>query len=212
MDQDNVTTVYFVRHGQTAANASHVIQGQTDVPLDETGKLQSLQVGSRLKKIPFDAIYSSDLSRAAVTAEQIACGRTIEFTPRLREWDLGHWQGRNIGQIKKDFPEEYRMFAGDDPEFAPAEGETSREIQQRAGKFMDHIAARHPGQTVLCVSHGGFMIKILKHVLQHFVFPRRPRMDNTCIAIFQTEDGGKSWQLITWNDTAHLSSSALDDM
>jgi broad specificity phosphatase PhoE len=212
MNQDTITTVYFVRHGQTAANATGTIQGQTDVPLDETGLKQAELVGARLKNFPFDVIYSSDLCRAAVTAGKIAGGRTVIRTPRLREWDLGHWQGVTISEIKLRFPEEYNLFAADSPDFHPENGESSREFQQRAGDFMHYLAANHPGQKILCVSHGGFMVKVLNHVLQCGNFPKRPRMDNTCIAVFSTADGGANWQLITWNDTAHLESEALDNI
>ena len=108
MNNSTETTIYFVRHGQTAANATGVIQGQTDVLLDETGLAQAKLVGARLKKHHFDAIYSSDLTRAMVTAREIADGREIIATPQLREWHLGHWQSKNIEQIKIDYPEEYR--------------------------------------------------------------------------------------------------------
>ena len=69
---EKLTTVYLVRHGQTAANQTGVFQGQTDVPLDETGREQARLVGARLRELPFDRILASDLSRAAVTAEAIA--------------------------------------------------------------------------------------------------------------------------------------------
>ena len=212
MSQDQVTTVYVVRHGQTAANANATIQGQTDVPLDEVGLKQADLVGARLKNFPFDVIYSSDLCRAAVTAGKIANGRSVSLTPRLREWHLGHWQGKAIGEIKLKFPEEYSAFVSDDPDFRPAGGESSAEVQQRAGDFMQYLAKSHPGKKILCVSHGGFMVKVLKHVLQCEKFNKRPRMDNTSIAIFSTADGGENWQLITWNDTAHLESEALDNL
>ena len=212
MSQDTITTVYFVRHGQTTANATATIQGQTDTLLDEVGLKQAELVGARLKNFPFDVIYSSDLSRAMVTAGKIAGDRTIIRTPRLREWSLGHWQGLTISEIKSSFPDEYNRFVADSPDFHPENGESSREFQQRAGDFMQYLAANHPGKKILCVSHGGFMVKVLKHVLQCEKFKKRPRMDNTCIAVFSTADNGESWQLITWNDTAHLESEALDNL
>lgn len=77
--------IYFVRHGETAENAGGVVQGQTDVPLNENGLIQARLVGERLKNEPFDVILSSDLQRAAITARSIANGREIIYTPRLRE-------------------------------------------------------------------------------------------------------------------------------
>ena len=212
MNNSVETTVYFVRHGQTAANATGVIQGQTDVLLDETGLAQAKLVGARLKKHHFDAIYSSDLTRAMVTAREIADGREIIATPQLREWHLGHWQGKNIEQIKIDYPEEYRKLSSDAADCTIQDGESSAEFQQRASGFMQFVAENHPGETVLAVSHGGFMVKALKHVLELDSLKRRPRADNTSIAIFKTADRGKNWQLVSWNDTAHLDSEALDDV
>ena len=77
---------------------------------------------------------------------------------------------------------------------------------------MQYLAANHPGKKILCVSHGGLMVKVLKHVLKCGNFPKRPRMDNTSIAVFSTADNGENWQLITWNDTAHLETEALDNL
>ena len=97
------TLVYFVRHGQTAANAGSIIQGHTDVPLDETGLKQADIVAKRLSNTHFDVIYSSDLSRALVTAKKISGSREVITTPQLREWHLGHWQGRSLDEIKSIF-------------------------------------------------------------------------------------------------------------
>ena len=206
------TILYLVRHGQTAANVNGVIQGQTDVPLDETGIMQAARVGARLKNVHFDTIYSSDLSRTMVTAREIAHGRKIIPIPELREWHLGHWQSKSIEQIKIDYPEEYRKLSSDAVDCTIKDGESSAEFQQRASAFLQFVAEKHPGETVLAVSHGGFMVKALKHVLGLDSLKRRPRADNTSIAVFKAYDGGKSWQLVKWNDTAHLDSEALDDV
>ena len=205
-------TLYLVRHGQTAANVNGVIQGQTDVPLDETGIMQATRVGARLKNVHFDTIYSSDLSRTMFTAREIANGRKIIPTPELREWHLGHWQSKSLEQIKIDYPEEYRKFSSDAADCTIMDGESSAEIQQRAANFLQFTAKKHPGETVLAVSHGGLIVKMLKHVLGQSRFLKRPRVDNTAIAVFKAFDGGQSWQLVKWNDTAHLDSEALDDV
>ena len=206
------TTVYFVRHGQTAANAGNIIQGHTDVPLDELGLKQADIVAGRLKDFPFDAIYSSDLSRALVTAKKIAGTRPVIATDQLREWNLGHWQGRTLEEIRTVFKEEYQIYLADDPEFTGADGESSRAFAERAENFMQQIAEKHPGQTVLCVSHGGFLTKVFKHALQIKSLPRRPRIFNTAICCFRTIDNGKTWQLVIWNDASHLTGGALDNL
>jgi broad specificity phosphatase PhoE len=206
------TIVYFVRHGQTAANAGSIIQGHTDVPLDETGLKQADIVAKRLSNTHFDVIYSSDLSRALVTAKKISGSREVITTPQLREWHLGHWQGRSLDEIKSIFQDEHRRYLADDPEFTVADGESSREFKERVISFMQEIAAKHPRQTILCVSHGGFLTKVFKYVLQVETLPRRPRIFNTALCCFSTVDCGKTWQLVTWNDASHLQNGALDDV
>ena len=212
MEEHIATTVYFVRHGQTAANAGNIIQGHTDVPLDELGLKQADIVAGRLKNFPFDAIYSSDLSRALVTAKKIAGTRPVIATDQLREWHLGHWQGKSLEEIKTVFKEEHQWYLIDDPEFTVVDGESSREFAERAGNFMQEIADKHPGQTVLCVSHGGFLTKVFKHALQVESLPRRPRIFNTAVCCFSTIDNGKTWQLVFWNDASHLTNGALDNL
>ena len=102
----DATTIYIVRHGETDANLYNMIQGQTDVPLNESGLKQAELVGRRLRNFPFDVIYSSDLSRAAVTAKNIAGEREVILTKELREWNLGAWQGKYLSDIAVEFADE----------------------------------------------------------------------------------------------------------
>ena len=201
------TVIYMVRHGETSANATRMIQGQTDVPLNENGLLQADLVAARLKNHPFAAIYSSDLSRALVTAQKIAHGRTVIPDPELREWHLGHWQGLHLDEVKAAFADEYAAFSSDDPDLTISGGESNAEFLARAARVMEKLAARHPGEDILCVTHGGFVCKVLKYVLKYVSAPRPPCMDNTAIFAFRTLDG-KNWQLLRWNDSAHLENTA----
>ena len=203
MDQQP-TVVYFVRHGQTAANAGSIMQGQTDVMLDETGLLQADIVSERLKNFSFDVIYSSDLSRALVTAKKIAGNREVIVTPQLREWHLGHWQGKSLDDIKTMYTDEFNVYLADSPEFTIVDGESSLEFKARAENFMQQIASAHPGKKILCVSHGGFITKVFKYVLKLETLPRRPRIFNTALSCFSTADNGTTWQLVFWNDASHL--------
>ena len=204
---DKYTTIYMVRHGETSANATRMIQGQTDVPLNENGLLQADLVAARLKNRPFAAIYSSDLSRALVTARKIADGRTVSPDSDLREWHLGHWQGLHLDEVKAVFADEYAAYSCDDPEMTVSGGESNAEFLARVARVMDKLAARHPGEDILCVTHGGFVCKALKYVLKYVSVPVPPCMDNTAIFAFRTLDG-KNWQLLCWNDSAHLENAA----
>ena len=95
----NRTEFYIVRHGETAANSRNVVQGQNDVPLNETGLAQAARLAERLKAVHFDAVYASDLSRAMRTARIIAPGAAVVPLPELREWNLGDWVGLPFGEV-----------------------------------------------------------------------------------------------------------------
>lgn len=200
----HTVTVYMVRHGETDANIKDIIQGESDVPLNANGIRQAECVGKRLKDFPFDAIYSSDLSRAAVTARSIADGREIIYTEELREWHLGIWQGKSLEYVEKEYPEEFEMFRTNSIYFRPAGGESICEFRDRAAKFLAEIAKKHTDQTVLCVTHGGFLRAVLLNIMEMEKYPNKARTDNTSISCFKTVDGGKSWQLVMWNDSSHL--------
>jgi probable phosphoglycerate mutase len=197
------TAVCFVRHGETEANVTDRLQGQTDVPLNANGLAQAELIAGRLKDEPFDVIYSSDLSRALVTAEKIASGRPVIQSTELREWFFGDWQGMTLQEITARYPEEFQLFKQGSLDFVPPGGESSLEFLNRAERFMQMLAEKHAGQKILCVSHGGFIKQTLKVVLKIKTFDRLPACENTAVSRFCTQDGSR-WQLVRWNDASHL--------
>lgn len=201
------TEIILIRHGETVANARHIIQGQTDTLLNETGEQQAERIAGRLRDTEFTAIYASDLKRAMRTAEVIARphGNAVIPCPGLREWHLGAWQGKTIEEVAELYPDEYRNFSQDSPETLITGGESRREVQQRVSETLITLAQRHPGGRLLLVSHGGAIGMILRHILhaEQLAFPRRPRTENASFSkVLYYEDG--SWQLACWNDVSHL--------
>ena len=89
------TRICFIRHGETDWNVDKRIQGQTDIPLNETGRAQALAMAFNAAHHNFDAIYSSDLMRARDTAKMLAArrGLDIKILPQLRERHFGIFQG-----------------------------------------------------------------------------------------------------------------------
>lgn len=197
-----MTTVYFVRHGETDANIEGILQGQSDHPLNEAGLAQAEAVASRLASRSFDEILSSDLSRARVTAEKIARGRPVAYTPLLREWCFGDWQGRRIGDLKCEFSAEFQLFAAQSPLFAPPGGESADSFRLRAAQVLEELARKYAGKTLLCVTHGGLLKQILKNVLGAPDCPVLPACGNASLSCFRT--AGEHWQLVFWNDCSHL--------
>ncbi len=160
-------TLYIVRHGETDANLNHIIQGQTDSSLNETGKQQAKNISEKLKYIKFDNIFSSDLSRAVETSEIIAINRQIVIltTKKLREGNWGRLEGKStelahqIEKLKAKLNEKERHTYKPHPEI-----ESDEEIISRFITFLREIAVGYKGKTILIVSHGGLIRVLLNHL------------------------------------------------
>lgn len=150
------TRFVLVRHGQTDANAGGIFQGQADVPLNRVGRAQAAAVAAQLAPLRPDRVVTSDLSRASETADAIAraCGRTALLDRRLREIDVGSWQGLTREQVAEDNPWlDGALLAGQDFRRSPT-GETATEAGERVRQVLLDLAERFPGSTSVVVGHG----------------------------------------------------------
>ncbi|KAB1502386.1 histidine phosphatase family protein [Corynebacterium sp. 320] len=148
-----------VRHGQTEYNATGRMQGQLDTELSERGRQQVRQASEVLKDWDVSAVISSDLVRARETAEILASGWGTPVTtdPRLRETDLGRWQGASHAEIDRDYPGQ-RAYWRHDPQWAPPGGESRVQVAERAFSLVNdvmHSEAFGDGGLVVMVAHGG---------------------------------------------------------
>ena len=212
---ENLCEIVVVRHGQTESNRTGTLQGQLDTPLDELGILQAQAVANRLKKWQFDAVYSSDLGRAMNTARTIVQyhpGLEISPTCALREWNLGDLQGQKLEILRQEQPEIMRAFREEMADQAIPGGESLREFQKRVSELLDMLSQQYNGKRVLLVSHGGAMQRILRHCTGKIEVPNiKPFCGNTGISIFRCKDQ-QIWQLVTWNDQAHLEDLEQNDL
>lgn len=158
-----------VRHGQTAWNKAQRFQGQSNVPLDDTGLAQAGRVAQRLASINLEAIYSSDLTRARQTAQQIANQRAcpIYVDERLRELNFGRWEGMCYAEIGEKYPEQLRAWEIDPVHFAPPEGESLSQMISRLEEFLGDVRAKHVSGNVVIAAHGGSLQVILCLALNH---------------------------------------------
>ena len=149
--------ILLARHGQTEWNITRRFQGKTDVPLNDAGRSQAHALASRLSSWPFEAVYSSPLSRALYTASAIAERRGLEpvVIPELREIDFAAWEGKSIDALSA----EGDVFARwrSDPFFNPPPGaENWDDIKTRLSIALKRILDG-PEQRVVVISHGGVM-------------------------------------------------------
>jgi broad specificity phosphatase PhoE len=150
-----VTTLLLARHGETDWNSERRWQGHADQPLNERGREQARVLGAELSSRPIEAIYSSDLLRARETAEIVAAalGLEVRVDPGLREVDVGSWSGLAHGEIEASDPDGFRRWQAGGKGWE--RGESYEEMGARVVAAVLELAAAHPGETLLVVTHGG---------------------------------------------------------
>ncbi|MGE5817876.1 MAG: histidine phosphatase family protein [Deltaproteobacteria bacterium] len=206
------TQVIIVRHGETEWNVANIRQGHLDSPLTEDGIAQAKALARRLMSERFSALYSSDLGRAMQTARIIAeaTGHEIVSDPRLRERHLGIFQGLSSDEIKEKHPEEYKLHRSLGPDYVIPSGESFRQQVARNLAYLNEIAAKHLGETIVVITHGGVLSGLFRHTFSiPFEAPRRFEFTNAGLNVFVYEQG--SWFLQTWGDLSHLANGATDD-
>ena len=166
-------TFYFVRHGESEANAAHRFAGRSDSPLTELGRQQAEAVAAALANLPIDRIVSSPLSRCRDTALVIARRHRlpVDLEPDLVEIDVGEKTGTPFDEVR-GLPE-WR----DDGFVAWPRGETLDQVLSRAHRVITRIAAESAGRRVLVVGHGGVTRILMSHFLG--LLPRLDRSPAT---------------------------------
>ena len=187
--------IYLVRHGETDWNRERRIQGSTDIPLNDTGRSQASATGALLASREWDGVYASPLSRAFETAEIIAdtLGLPIpRIVPQLAERNYGDAEGLTGDEIDA-------RFAGAD---VPGR-ETRDEVAARALPAIVELAEKHPGESIVLVSHGGVIRTILNTVAPD-AHPEPIR--NGSVHSFRHTDG--TLDLVAFDDPIEVASLA----
>lgn len=164
--------IYIVRHGETVWNAQKLLQGSTDIELNEKGRALAGETGRNLEAVHFDKIYSSPLLRAYETACLIRGHRNIPIIrdERLRELCFGVNEGKNFSELLKDESDPFHYFF-DRPDLyrAPEKGETLEQICERAAEFMKEVVEPQTKdlERIMIVAHGAINKALMCHVKQH---------------------------------------------
>lgn len=194
-----MTELCLIRHGETDWNLKGLTQGATDIPLNDLGREQARITGDHIREQRWDAVYSSDLSRAGETASILASvieshtnrpgSLPVREDPRLRERGFGEAEGLDVAVRKGRFL---------DSESIP--GSESWSLVRRRGLLaLEEIAARHPGERVLVVSHGGLIISVLTELTAGAVSPGRPALKNLSMSLVGRDD---RWRVLWCNRVA----------
>jgi probable phosphoglycerate mutase len=195
--------VLLIRHGRSA----DVVPGtpeSADPPLHELGVGQAMALDARLARTALNGVYSSHLTRAVQTAEPLARrrGLAVETHVDLEEIRLGDWSN---GEFR-------RRAALADPEWVAWSltgrwdgipgGEGDDALRQRFAAVVDTLAARHRGERIAVVAHGGAIAAYVSHLLavhRTMWFP----VENTSVTMVRLSPSGGP-TVVTVNDCHHL--------
>lgn len=204
-----------VRHGETAWNVDTRIQGQIDIGLNTRGQWQAQQLGAALAEHGLNHIYTSDLARAHHTALAIAnhagiAPQAVALHAGLRERAFGVFEGRTHAEIEAQWPQDALRWRQRVPDWAPQGGESPLQLRQRVAQTVAHIAARHPGEHIALVAHGGVLDMLYRLATgQEVNAVRTWELGNCAInRLLWTPEG---LTLVGWADTAHLEAAARDE-
>ena len=151
------TLIYLLRHGEVVHADTRRFIGHLDVPLSTRGERQCAVQADRLEHAGLRAVYASDLARARRSAEIIGAPHGLRPTTvrDLREMDMGRWDGLTAEEIGAREPAAFADWMARVGEFPFPGGESVPDLVARAGPAFDAIAARHAGEAVAVVAHGG---------------------------------------------------------
>jgi 2,3-bisphosphoglycerate-dependent phosphoglycerate mutase len=206
------TRLCIVRHGETAWNAEHRVQGQLDVPLNAIGQAQAEAAAKVLGGEKFSAIYSSDLARAQQTAQPTASrlAMSVALNKDLRERHYGIFERLTYAEVKQKFPEDYARFEAREPGYDFRTGESLSAFSERSIAVISRIADRHAGESILVFTHGGVLDMLQRFITGSELSTQRGfGIPNAGLNRIELVDG--RWQIRAWADTAHLA-GALDDL
>lgn len=200
-----MSRLLLVRHGITEFNSARRFAGYSDVELSAAGYSQVERLRDRLANEKIDAVYSSDLRRALVTAEVISSKRKVDIVTcsELREMNYGNAEGLTFEEISRLYPEVAELITNFNLRLKFPGGESFVGFIERTSKFLDRLKRHTPEQTILIVSHSGplrvLVCRLLGIDLGHWW---QIRCDNASLSILETYPQGAIINLL--NDTSHL--------
>ena len=154
--------LYLIRHGETEWNREGRLQGRTEVPLDETGRKQALELRDKIRDLKFDICIASPLKRAAETAKIVIDGKCpIIFDERLLERDFGEFEG----MLVKDWEDSAGEVDTWDLKTNWGERgyEPAKEVLARAKEFLDDVREKYPVNAQIVVVAHGSLLKALHY-------------------------------------------------
>ncbi len=206
--------ILLVRHGETDWNRLKRLQGHLDIGLNDLGRKQAQLLGKALASEKIEVAYSSDLSRAVDTTQEIIQHHDVPtfIDQSIRERCYGEIQGMTFGEIEKSMPDNHRAWHSRQVDFQPKGGESLREFFNRVVVGVSRIALTHLGKRILIVAHGGVLDCLYRAASSLSIEdPHRVEMKNTSLNLLNFD--GEKFSIIKWGDLSHLQDiNALDEI
>ena len=190
-----MSKLLLVRHGNTKLNSAGRYWGRTDVELSADGKRQAERLRDRLATQKIDAIYTSNLQRASVTAKIIASSHQVDIVtcPELREIDFGKIEGLTFKEVSQLYPEVAEAWSKRSLTLKYPAGESVTELNNRVRKFLEKLEKHAPEETILIVAHSAPLRLLICHLLgiriQHW---RQIRLDLASLSILDIPPGSNT--------------------
>lgn len=199
-----VKRVIFIRPGETDWNHDFRWQGWVAIPLNDHGRQQAERLANYVRHIGMSALYTSDLRRATETAAILTA--KLGFAPimdeRLRERNIGNWQGLTPAEMERWYPDEYERLRADSAKYRVPGGESRADVQARIVEAFGDILKQDKGETIGILSHTTAIHCLLAEIMPEVV-GREVKVSNTSVTTIHLNDDGK-WELVTADDIMHL--------
>lgn len=159
--------VLLIRHGEPLEQIRGICYGKLDIGLSDNGREQAKKSAEFVKSFDLSAIYASPRSRASETASKIAenCETFYSVDESFCEIDFGDFEGLSYAEIEQKFPAEYKIWMDTPTESNFPNGESFSQMQARVLQGFTDLCAKHSGEQIAIVSHGGVNRIILSHLL-----------------------------------------------
>tara|TARA_B100000700_G_scaffold227349_1_gene250995 strand:+ start:745 stop:1356 length:612 start_codon:yes stop_codon:yes gene_type:complete len=200
----NKTELIIIRHGETEWNKQRRMQGHLNSNLSKLGESQIILLGKWMEQITFKHIYCSDSPRARKTAEAITkfSGNDLKIDKRLREKNLGVFEGLTSDEAMELYPEVFHQFKTAGAEYVIKNGESTKQLFERAHNFIEEIRINHPNERVVIVTHGGVIRVLVKHILGISLdYPTYFKIMNTSLFHFYWDE---KWMISQMGVISHL--------
>jgi len=199
-----VKRVIFIRPGETDWNRDLRYQGWVAIPLNAYGQRQAQRLANYIRNIGVAALYTSDLKRASETAALLAekLGSEPIADNRLRERDIGKWQGLTQKEMQTWYPTEYAQFTSDPDGYRVPGGESRKDVRERILEAFNEFLGSDQGETIAILSHSTAINALLAEIIPGIKFGSVD-VSNTSVTTIK-RDGSDTWQLVTADDITHL--------